>query len=184
MNILIVYAHPEKSSFNYALKEKAIETLQEAGHEIKLFDLYASWNDFTDIKSEQDKLSWSDTIIFQFPLWWFGVPAILKDWLDKILTPGFAYEKEKWFEKGLLQPKRALLSTTTQSPLTAYQPDGNHGDIMLFLHPLHHTLRFVGITPLEPFIAYGVIDVSDEERKKYLADYKKHLLKEIQSTNN
>lgn len=211
MKIFIVYAHPEPTSFNHALKEQAMNVLQTAHHEIKLSDLYAmhfkptaDWNDFkeinptipkqysviqrdaylnhqlsNDIKEEQDKLSWCDVIIFQFPLWWFDAPAILKGWFDRVFAAGFSYDKEKWFSTGLLQPKGAILSVTTQSPKSAYQAGGLHEDINQFLRPIHHTLRFVGITPLNPFVAYGVMNIDEQERKKYLSDYQEHLLKQI-----
>jgi putative NADPH-quinone reductase len=54
-----------------------------------------------------------------------------------------------------------------------------HENINQFLKPIYHTLRFVGITPLDPFIAYGVMNISDQERKRYLLDYKTHLLQQI-----
>ncbi|MEK8171985.1 NAD(P)H-dependent oxidoreductase [Streptomyces sp. M19] len=44
-----------------------------------------------DIRAEQDKLRWADTIVLQFPMWWFGVPAILKGWFDRVFVKGFAY---------------------------------------------------------------------------------------------
>lgn len=209
MNILIVYAHLEPTSFNAALKERAIDVIKECQHEIKISDLYqmnfkasADWQDFTerdpalpkqygvvqrdaylknhlsdDIQQEQMKLSWADIVLFQFPLWWFGPPAILKGWLDRVLAAGFSYDKEKWFDTGLLKPRRAMLSVTTQSPMSAYQSGGMHGDITQFLHPTHHTLRFVGIAPLDPFVAYGVMNIDDQERKQYLNAYQEHLLR-------
>lgn len=211
MKILIVYAHPEPTSFNHALKEQAIRVFNKANHEVILSDLYAmnfkptaDWHDFKeinhslprqygviqrdvyfknqlsdDIKTEQDKVSWCDLMIFQFPLWFFGMPAILKGWFDRVFAAGFSYDKEKWFSNGLLQPKKAILSVTTQSPINAYQPGGLHEDIHQFLHPIHHTLRFVGITPLNPFVAFGVMNIDDQERKKYLADFAANLLEQI-----
>jgi NAD(P)H dehydrogenase (quinone) len=211
MKILIVYAHPEPTSFNHALKDKAVQILQKGNNEVIVSDLYnqkfnptANWNDFKmidpnlprqysviqrdaylkhqlaeDIQKEQDKLRWGDVVIFQFPLWWFGLPAILKGWFDRIFAAGYAYDKEKWFSTGLLHPRKALLSVTTQSPLSAYQPDGIHGDIKQFFKPIHHTLRFVGLSPLEPFVAYAVMNIDLQERKRYLTNYQLHLDKQI-----
>jgi putative NADPH-quinone reductase len=207
MKILIVYAHPEASSFNHALKEQAVNVLKNASHEIKLSDLYAihfnpvaGWDDFKeidstlphqygvvqrdaylknllsdDIKREQEKLSWCDAVIFQFPLWWFGLPAILKGWFDRLFATAYAYDKDKMFSAGLLQPIQAMLSVTTQSPSSTYQADGRHGDMNQYLHPIHHTLRFAGIKILQPFVAYGVMNITDVERKQYLVSYEKHL---------
>jgi len=205
MKILIVYAHPEPTSFNHALHEQAIETLKDQ-HEIQVSDLYAmhfnavaNWQDYQesfttcefssaqheafqknklspDIQEEQSKLTWCDFIIFQFPLWWFSVPAILKGWLDRVLTSGFAFDKNKWFATGLLQPRRAMLSVTTQSPFNTFQEGGLHGDIHQYLKPIHHALHFVGITTLAPHIAYAV-NIDQESRTKYLNHYREHLLK-------
>lgn len=211
MKILIVYAHPEPSSFNHALKEAAIDIFKQEQHDTKVSDLYAmqfnpvaNWSDFKsinpelpkqfgiiqsdavlnnqlsdDIKLEQEKLSWADIILFQFPLWWFSAPAILKGWLDRVLAAGYAYDKEHLFTTGFLNPKKAIISVTTQSPMSAYQADGRHGNIMQYLKSFHHTLRFVGITPLEPFVAYGVMNIDDAARKKYISDYKVHLIRQI-----
>jgi NAD(P)H dehydrogenase (quinone) len=208
MKILIVYAHPEPSSFNHALKEQAINTLQARGHAVVLSDLYAmqfnpvaGWDDFKDINpqisrqygiiqrdayvndklaedivAEQKKVQWCDSVLFQFPLWWFGCPAIMKGWCERILAPGFAYDKEKWFATGLLRPKKAMLSVTTQSPSSSYQTGGMHGEIDQYLKPIQHTLQFVGFTLLTPFVAYGVMSDDEATRKKYLIDFQRHLL--------
>jgi NAD(P)H dehydrogenase (quinone) len=132
-----------------------------------------------DITAEQQKLAWCDTVIFQFPLWWFGMPAIMKGWLDRVLASGFAYDKDKWFETGLLKPRRAMLSLTTQSPASSYQVNSMHGEISQYLKPIHHTLRFAGLTPVTPFIAYGVMNADEQTRMHYLRQYQDHLLTHV-----
>lgn len=52
---------------------------------------YHQGSQTSDIADEQEKLLWADTVIFQFPLWWFGMPAILKGWIDRVYASGFAY---------------------------------------------------------------------------------------------
>lgn len=211
MNILYVYAHPNPHSFNGLLKEKGINTLQEAQNNVLVSDLYAQQfkaaadeNDFNlsetercsqyflsqkmaydknvlaeDIQSEIEKISWADYIIFQFPLWWFSVPAILKGWLDRVLVKGFAYDTGKIFSNGLLKEKSASVIVTTQSPETAYQIEGVHGcTIDAFLHPIHHTLRFSGIHILEPFVIYGAFDI-EEKRQVNIFNAYQHYLKNL-----
>ncbi|KRG11358.1 MULTISPECIES: NAD(P)H-dependent oxidoreductase [Staphylococcus] len=122
------------------------------------------------IKSEFEKLLWSDFIIFQFPLWWFSVPAILKGWFDKILLFGGVYGGNyDRYDKARLTNKIAMLSTTTGSPEGSYAPKGFSGDIhkQILFHINHGMLYFTGMKPLEPFIAYTVSH-SEEERKNYL----------------
>lgn len=202
MKTLIVYAHPEPKSFNNALKEKAIEVLENQGHEVKVSDLYAmnfdpvaKKDDFTElsdsnffkyakeqksayennnlnqtVKTEFEKLLWADFIIFQFPLWWFSMPAILKGWFDKVLLFGGVYGGEyDRYDKARLTNKIAMLSTTTGSPEGSYAPNGFSGDIheQILFHINHGMLYFTGMTPLEPFIAYTVSH-SEKERKEYL----------------
>lgn len=193
INVLQEAHHEIKLSDLYAMRFNSIANwsdFKEINHELPRQygviqrDAYLNNQLSDDIKEEHDKLSWCDMIIFQFPLWWFGMPAILKGWFDRVLAAGFSYDKEKWFSTGLLQPKQAILSVTTQSPFSAYQPDGMHGTINQFLHPIHHTLRFAGITPLNPFVAYGVMNIDNQERKKYLMSYKTHLLEQISLRNS
>src|SRR3954464_14723420 len=121
MKTLIVYAHPEPKSLNNSLKDLAVSTLETAGHEVRVSDLYAmNWKAVVDaadygpaassplavvpdsgrafdtgtltpdVLAEQEKLLWADTIVLQFPLWWYAMPAILKGWVDRGFTYHFA----------------------------------------------------------------------------------------------
>src|SRR3954469_3780975 len=114
MNVLIVYAHPEPTSFTGALKDMAVKTLETAGHNVEVSDLYsenfnpvAGRHDFLTVSNpsrfhyqeeqlyasenngftyeivrEQQRVRKADMMIFVFPLWWGGLPAILKGWFD------------------------------------------------------------------------------------------------------
>ena len=129
-----------------------------------------------DIQAELEKIAWADHIILQFPLWWFGMPAIMKGWFDRVMVKGFAYDTGKTFATGLLQGKTAALTVTTQSPASAYQPDGVHGaTIAEFLLPIHHTLRFAGIKTLDPFIAYSAFNLDAAQQEKIMRDYQCYL---------
>jgi putative NADPH-quinone reductase len=130
----------------------------------------------SDIKRELEKIAWASHIIFQFPLWWFSVPAILKGWLDRELVKGFAYDAGKVFHQGLLKGKTASLVVTTQSPESAYQINGMHHATMdTFLHPIHHTLRFVGIQPLTPYIIYAAFNLGISQKENILESYDAYL---------
>lgn len=135
-----------------------------------------------DIEEEIEKILWANHIIFQFPLWWFSVPAILKGWFDRILIKGFAYDTGKTFSDGLLKGKTASLVVTTQSGESAYQLDGVHGTtIDVFLHPIHHTLRLVGLQILPSFVEYEVFNLDEIKQDTILMRYKLYLqnIKEI-----
>jgi len=73
-----------------------------------------------DVLSELEKLERCDALIFQFPLWWFGLPAILKGWVDRVFAMGRVYGNGKWFDRGVFAGKRAMLSLTTGGGATMF----------------------------------------------------------------
>ncbi|TFW19448.1 NAD(P)H-dependent oxidoreductase [Duganella callida] len=183
MNILIVYAHPDAHSLNAALKDFAVARLQGAGHTVRVSDLYAmEWNATlqaaeipeqvhhrADILREQEKLLWADTVIFQFPLWWFSMPAIMKGWVERVYTYGFGYgvgehSDVRWgdrYGEGTLAGKRAMLMVTAGGWEPHYSPRGINGAIEDLLFPIHHgILYFPGMAVLPPFLVYrtGTMD--------------------------
>ena len=118
-----------------------------------------------EIAAEIDKLRRCHTLILQFPLWWFSMPAIMKGWVDRVLANGFAYggSNAQFFERGMMAGRRALISTTTGAPSVMFSPSGMCGSMEAALWPIHNgILRFVGFDVLPPFIAHGV-DIADRE---------------------
>ena len=122
-----------------------------------------------DIAAEQNKLYWCDLVIFQFPLWWFGIPAIMKGWFDRVLAYGWAYSRNERFDSGRLSGRKALLSVTTGSAEERFAEDSLFAPMDQLLYPITvGTLQYVGLRTLEPFIAWSVSRVDDEERLTYL----------------
>jgi NAD(P)H dehydrogenase (quinone) len=129
-----------------------------------------------DIIAEQDKLSRADLVIFQFPVWWFGMPGILKGWTDRVFARGFAYVSGRKYDTGMFRGKLALVSTTTGTSADTYAPDGIDGDILTVLWPIHNgLLRYCGFDVLPPFVAYMPGRVGPEAREAYLDAYRKRL---------
>ena len=125
-----------------------------------------------DVAAELEKLAWCDVMIWQFPLWWFSVPAVLKGWVDRVFAMGQAYGAGRFYDTGVFRGKRALLSLTTGSgsPAEAYQPGGLQGDLQGILRPIHRgMLRFTGFTVLAPHVVYGPARLSAAERAVELA---------------
>ncbi len=121
------------------------------------------------IETELEKLEDCDLMIWQFPLWWFGMPAILKGWADRVLAMGRTYGNGRIYEKGVFRGKRALLSLTTGGPAEAYTPEGFNGDIMGILRPVHRgVLQFLGFDVLAPQIVYGPVRVDEARRREWL----------------
>ena len=112
MRCLIVHAHPNPESFNAALCRQAASTLTDSGHHVDVLDLYQL--DFDPCMSEHEHLNYdrlvddgllepmvaehvdlvtsADALIFVYPTWWAGLPAVLKGWLERVLLPGAAFE--------------------------------------------------------------------------------------------
>ncbi|WP_415951701.1 NAD(P)H-dependent oxidoreductase [Streptomyces sp. KLOTTS4A1] len=202
MKTLIVHAHPEPRSLNSSLKDLAVSTLTEAGHEVRVSDLYAmNWKPVVDaadygphassplrvaadsgrafhageltedVRAEQEKLLWADHVIFQFPLWWYSMPAILKGWVDRVFTYRFAYgvgehSDVKYGERygeGTLAGKKAMLSVTIGGLESHYGPRGINGPIEDLLFPIHHGILFYpGIEAVPPFVLYGTDRMTED----------------------
>jgi NAD(P)H dehydrogenase (quinone) len=125
-----------------------------------------------DIRSEHDKLDRADAVVVQFPLWWYGMPAILKGWFDRVFVQGFAYgvrdprdpRRTLRYGEGRLTGKRALVIVTTGSPEPAVGPRGINGQLDQVLFPLlHGTLWYTGMSPLPPVGVHGANHLTQEE---------------------
>ncbi len=141
-------------------------------------ELHASQNNgFTqDIETEIHKIEWCDLMIWQFPLWWFGLPAVLKGWVDRVFAVGRVYGAGQSYERGIIRDKQALLSVTTGAPADSFNKEGKHGDIAGILRPIHRgILRFVGFDVLAPQIVYGPAQLTDEQRKWQIAEFARRL---------
>jgi NAD(P)H dehydrogenase (quinone) len=128
MNYLIIYGHFSPESFNHALLEVLTGTLATA-HNVKVRDLYAlhfnpvlNGEDLealgkgtppADIQAEQDLVRWADVLIFVYPIWWSGMPAILKGYIDRVFSFGFAYTVDENGPRGLLGEKKVYIINTT-----------------------------------------------------------------------
>jgi NAD(P)H dehydrogenase (quinone) len=108
MKVLVIYAHPLPDSFNAGVHRAVIDSLQKAGHEVDDLDLYAE--NFSPVLTPQERRDYHDlsinrahvsvyiarlmhaeAVVFVFPTWSFGVPAILKGWFDRVLIPGVSF---------------------------------------------------------------------------------------------
>jgi len=129
------------------------------------------------LKAEMDKLEWCDTVIFNFPLWWFGLPAILKGWVDRVFAMGFSYGAGKGvYDNGTFKNKTAFLTLTTGGPEIAYGSTGKNGNLDAILYPIQHGMfYFVGMTVMPPFVCFSPARITDGERIKQLELYKLYL---------
>jgi NAD(P)H dehydrogenase (quinone) len=193
--VLIVLAHPEPKSFTASWARASAEAAKPAGAEVTWSDLLAMGFDpvedprhypvsptpFDPLKAheaavstktlppdagaEAEKILAADAIIFHFPLWWFGPPAILKGWLDRCLIHGALHDIEHRFDAGRLRGKRALFCVSTGASAEECGPGGKEGDVRLLLWPLAYTLRYCGMDVCEPALIHGVHGYYDGAEK-------------------
>lgn len=135
-----------------------------------------------DIAAEMEKIERADLLILQFPIWWFGMPAILKGWADRVFARGFAYLPGRKYDTGLFRGKAAMVAATTGTSADTYAPDGIDGDILTVLWPVHNgLLRYSGFDVLTPFIAYMPGRIGQAGREAYLEEYRMRL-RDLSST--
>jgi NAD(P)H dehydrogenase (quinone) len=187
VSLLTGQGHQVKVSDLYAMKFKApadrddFLKLDDPGYMNYLMQERSASAQKTFVKNiveEQAKVTEADFLLFNFPIWWFSAPAILKGWFDRVLATGFAWDFNKIYQLGLLRGKKAMVTVTTGGPLELYQPAGAHrATIEQILHPIiHGTLHFCGLDVLPPFAAYAVFTAGDDGRKKYLEQYRQRIL--------
>lgn len=123
-----------------------------------------------DIQREQKLLLNADLIIFQFPLWWYSMPALLKGYIDRIFSMGWAYGGNQ-----ALAGKKILVSMTTGAPGITWT-DENRGTIKdIFKHLFVGTFGLCGISLLGPFIVYGAKRLNEVEKNEVINNYVKFL---------
>lgn len=128
------------------------------------------------LQTEIDKILAANLIILNFPLWWFGLPAVMKGWVERTFAYGAVYGSGHIYESGLLSGKKAFLALTTGGPEVMYQKDGLNGDIHSILRPIHRGLfAFTGCSVLAPQICYQPAHISRQERESLLQAYQSRL---------
>lgn len=182
MKVVVIYAHPNPRSFNAAILDVVKEELSKRDAEVRIKDLYAmNWNpvlsaaDFegyhkgtipADIQNEQADISWADTVIMIAPVWWYSVPAMLKGYVDRVFSVGFAYVYTSSGPRGMLTGKKGLVITTSGADQKADQQTG-----MTDLIKRTFVASVFGFSGFESFQYKNFFDVptaSNEERQAML----------------
>ncbi|MCY1263984.1 Glutathione-regulated potassium-efflux system ancillary protein KefF [compost metagenome] len=126
-----------------------------------------------DILAELQKLLWCDLLVLNFPVFWFSTPAILKGWIDRVLVSGVTYGGKRFYNRGGLQGKRALVSVTLGGQEHMFGPQGIHGPLHLMLkHLLQGTLAYTGFQVHEPFVGWHVPYISNAKRLEILQKWR------------
>ena len=109
-----------------------------------------------DVQGEIARLERADLVVFQFPIWWHGPPAMLKGWFDRVFVNGGLYTSAMRYDRGYFRGRKAVCSVTTGAPESAFGPCSRGGDIERILWSMHYSLHYMGFHVLPPFVAFGI----------------------------
>ncbi|GAB3890106.1 NAD(P)H-dependent oxidoreductase [Spirosoma agri] len=164
--VLIQFAHPALSKSNV---HRVLMDYCRNLKNVTFNDLYESYPDmFIDVDREQRLLLQHDIIVFQYPLYWYSSPAIVKQWLDLVLEHNWAYGARG---KALVG-KKLLCVISCGGGSDAYTDMGrNHYPVHQFLHPFEQTARTCNMEYLPPFVMYGTYRTTKDDIVQFGEDY-------------
>lgn len=185
MNVLTIIAHPVPTSFNHAIKREVAAGLIDAGHTVQIADLYAEGfqpamieADFAQfageplppaVQAEQARVEWSDAMIFIFPLWWWSLPAMMKGWIDRVMSYGFAWKDPSDPDSGGMRHRKIIVMITAGDDAEGLAKRGY--DTALHTQLNVGTWNYCGFKDVTTRIFYGVTpDAPVERRATYLAE--------------
>lgn len=185
MKHLIVYCHPNPDSFNNAIVETFTEALKQQGNEVVIRDLYKmgfdpvlKGSDFDalregnppdDIKIEQELVKWADAFTMIYPIWWTGLPALIKGYIDRVFSYGFAYAYgEDGSINKLLTGMKGLIINTHGTPSEIYSKTGMYDGLKITSDT--GIYEFCGITPVGHLFFGSVPQIDDAARQKMLEE--------------
>ena len=129
-----------------------------------------------DVAIERDHLLDSDLLVLHFPFWWFGMPAMLKGWIDRVFVYGSLYTSSMRYDAGRCKGKRMIACITTGASEESCSFSGREGDTKLLSWPLLFPFRYVGFDVLEPVIFHGVGGVASiEQQEDGMSDLDRYL---------
>lgn len=185
VRVLREYGHELRMSDLYAMKFNPVasgadfENRSDADYLVYALEQRHGYDTRTlapDILSEIEKLVWCDLLILNFPIFWFSTPAILKGWIDRVLISGLTYGGKRFYDRGGLAGRKAMVTVTLGGRPHMFAENGIHGPLEDMLRPLlRGTLYYTGLAVLPPFIAWHVPYISDNDRKAYLTAYERKL---------
>ncbi len=168
--VLVIYAHPEPH--HSIANQVMIKKITSLDH-VTILDLYATYPDFfIDVQVERQRLLEHDVIVFQHPLYMYSCPALLKEWMDRILAKGFAFGN-----KSALQGKVWRSVITTGGNIEAFGSKGyNRYPLKDILQPFELTAALCRMHWVDPLVLYWSRNISDVERYQHAEDYRQWLL--------
>ncbi|CAI2641472.1 Glutathione-regulated potassium-efflux system ancillary protein KefG [Apilactobacillus kunkeei] len=170
MKTLVLVSHPE---YDNSMTEAFLKQCQSDIENVDWVVLDNIQTDFTfDKEQEQQRLAQYDRILFQFPMYWYSAPALMKKYEDGVFTKNFiAYEQE-----GALKGKEMGIITTLGDPIKDYQVGGREGfSISELLKPYQAIAQRGKMKFLKPFVISQFAYMTDAQKQKLLIDYRSYL---------
>ncbi|MGF1760235.1 glutathione-regulated potassium-efflux system ancillary protein KefG [Photobacterium sagamiensis] len=169
LKILVIFAHPDPQES--VANREMLASIADLPH-VTIHDLYGAYPDFfIDVGQEQRLIEQHDIIVFQHPLYMYSCPALLKEWIDVVLSKGYAHG-EGVSTKGKFW--RSVV--TTGGAAEAYTPDGyNRCSIAEILKPFELTADLCQMNWIEPLVLHWARRIPVSERQQYALDYRSWL---------
>ena len=179
--ILILLGHPSSDSFCAALADAYAASARAQGHTVR--ELRLGQLDFdqnlhegyrqvqpleADLLAAQEAITWAEHLVFAYPIWWGGAPALLKGFVDRAFLPGFAFK----YRPGKAFPEQLLRGRTAQLLVTMDTPPGYFRWVyrMPGIHQLRKTtLEFCGVKPVKVASFGPILDSTEQQRARWLA---------------
>lgn len=186
MNVLIIYSNHNTGNFNHKLLDRVVKKFINKGDEVVVRDLYnmnfdpvlspgdfemiAAGNTPDDIKKEQELVSWSDTLLFIYPVWWGGMPAIMKGYIDRIFSWGFAYKSNGNGPYPLLTDKKAIVMSSFGQSRAEYEQG-----MFQAMNRVNSegVFGFCGIEVIHQLYFASIHSITDETREEYFGEAEK-----------
>jgi putative NADPH-quinone reductase len=191
MRFLVLYAGPDQESFQASIHRCVVGALSDAGHVVDDCDLYAehfqpaltqqerrAYHNVEEnskfLPAEIDRLLRSEGLVFVFPTWWYGMPAIMKGYIDRVWLPGVAFEVIDGRPRPLLYHiKRFAVVTTYGSPWWLNKFVFGEPNRRVFMTGLRHLISPHARTLW--LALYGMDKIEDATRRRFLEKVRKRL---------
>ncbi len=173
--VLVILAHDDMKISR--VNKRFVQELESCDN-VEIRDLKALYPDYKiDIEAEQEAIKKADKVVFQFPMFWFNAPSILKEWMDKVYSLGFAFDVTKdGYQRRELDGREFMLAVSMGGHEAAY--DGEYKSVDECLTPYIYTAKFCGMRVVEPFYTYRAMqNLSDAKLEELAPLYKNAILK-------
>lgn len=173
--VLVILAHDDMKMSR--VNKRFVQELKACDN-VEVRDLKALYPDYKiNVEAEQEAIKKASKVVFQFPMFWFNAPSILKEWMDKVYSIGFAFDITKdGYQRRELEGKEFMLAVSMGGHEAAYA--GEYKSVNECLTPYIYTAKFCGMKVIEPFYTYRAMqNLNDEKLEELAPKFKEAILK-------